>query len=244
MKLEICLDSVASALSAAAGGADRVELCANLLEGGTTPSAGMIAATRRAISIGLHVMIRPRGGDFLYSRDELAVMREDIAFAKSAGAHGVVFGCLRADGTIDEGATAELAKLARPMSVTFHRAFDVCLDAGAALETLTGLGIDRILTSGQAPNVLEGAPRIAELIRAAAGRVIILPGGGITEANLPRIMAETGANEFHMSLSRREDGPMRHRVSNIPMGGALFPNEHDRVATDTSAVARVRAKLR
>src|SRR2546425_4990959 len=172
--VEACVDSVESALAAARGGAHRIELCANLVEGGTTPSAGTLAVCRARLEIPIFVLIRPRGGDFLYSAAELAVMLEDVRRAKETGAHGIVTGVLRADGEIDQDRTGELIAAARPLRVTFHRAFDVCRDAGRALETLIALGVERVLTSGQAATAPEGAEAIAGLVRRAAGQ----PGDG------------------------------------------------------------------
>src|SRR5690348_7558857 len=163
MRVEICVDSAPGAVAAEHGGADRVELCDNLLEGGTTPSAGCIKVARRRLKIGLQVIIRPRGGDFLYSEDELEVMREDIRMAKDLGADGVVIGCLTPEGDIDRGRTEELIKLARPLNVTFHRAFDMCCDANQGLERLIALGVDRVLTSGQEASCIEGCELIAAL---------------------------------------------------------------------------------
>src|SRR5438445_9519302 len=147
--IAVCVDSVESAMAAEAGGAERVELCDNLMEGGTTPSAGAVAAARKKLEIKFHVIIRPRGGDFCYSDVEFEVMKRDVEFAKQLGADGIVIGILLPDGAIDVTRTRELIDIARPMSVTFHRAFDMTRDAFAALETLIDLGIDRILTSGQ-----------------------------------------------------------------------------------------------
>jgi copper homeostasis protein len=154
--LEICLESCEDAIAAQKGGAQRVELCDNLIEGGTTPSAGMIAMTREYRSIGLQVIIRPRGGDFCYSEIELDAMKYDIHHCKTLGVDGVVFGLLKSDGNIDYERTRELIEIARPMNVTFHRAFDMCKDPYQALEELIELGVDRILTSGQEPTVFEG----------------------------------------------------------------------------------------
>jgi copper homeostasis protein len=154
--LEICIDSVEAAMAAQQGGANRVELCADLLEGGTTPSAGTIHLARRSIDIDLNVIIRPRGGDFCYTPVEFEVMKLDIETAKAAGANGVVIGVLNEDGSVDADRTSELVTLARPMSVTFHRAFDMARDPYQALETLIDLGVDRVLTTGQESSVLEG----------------------------------------------------------------------------------------
>src|SRR5947208_9942123 len=193
--VEACVDSIESALAAARGGAHRLELCANLIEGGTTPSAGTLAVCRARLDIPIFVLIRPRGGDFLYSAAELAVMLEDIRRAKQAGVQGIVTGLLRADGEIDADRTGELIAAARPLHVTFHRAFDVCRDASRALETLVALGVERVLTSGQAATAPEGADRIARLVQQAAGRLAILPGGGAKAATAhtrPRPQALTG----------------------------------------------------
>ncbi|KAI8806590.1 copper homeostasis protein CutC, partial [Cladochytrium replicatum] len=191
--LEVCLDSVDSAVTAASHSADRVELCGNLVEGGTTPSAGAVRLARSLLprSTLVHVMIRPRGGDFAYTDIEFEVMKSDIAHAKEAGADGVVFGLLRPDGTIDVERTTELVRLANPMNVTFHRAFDVSSDPFKALEDITSIGgIERILTSGQEESVLEGLPLIKDLIRRAGNRIVILPGGGISPRNVERIVSK------------------------------------------------------
>jgi len=241
--VEVCLDSVESARAAEQGGAQRVELCDNLVEGGTTPSLGMIETTRAAIRIGLQVMIRPRGGDFLYSPDEYAVMKRDIVAAKAAGADGVVFGLLNADGAVDQARTAELIALARPLSVTFHRAFDMTQDAFAALETLIALGVDRVLTSGQEPSVLEGAPLIAELIKRAGARIIVMPGCGITLRNLPRILELCRPREVHVVGNQWRESKMRYRHANCFMGTELRSPEYGRAETDAAAIRQFRAML-
>ncbi|MEO1087359.1 MAG: copper homeostasis protein CutC, partial [Acidobacteriota bacterium] len=178
--VEVCLDSADSAVAAAEGGARRVELCDNLIEGGTTPSAGMIAATRRRVTIGLQVMIRPRGGDFLYSDAEVEAMLYDVGVAKDLGADGVVFGVLCADGTVDRDATARLIDAARPMSVTFHRAFDMTRDPFEALDALIELGVDRLLTSGQEATVADGVELLTALVERAGDRLVVMPGCGLT----------------------------------------------------------------
>ena len=239
--LEVCVESVEGAVAAQLGGADRVELCANLLEGGTTPSAGSIRLARRSLHIGLQVMIRPRGGDFCYSAAEFETMKLDIATAGEAGADGVVFGLLSEDGSVDDKRTRELAGLARPMSVTFHRAFDMSRDPYESLETLIGIGIDRILTSGQESNALEGLDLIAELVRKAGDRIIIMPGGGITERNFDRILRKSGAKEVHVAALTMVEGPMKYRNPRCYMGGELRPPEFDLLATD---VGRVRTFVR
>src|SRR2546430_5725791 len=220
--VEACVDSIESALAAARGGAHRIELCASLVEGGTTPSAGTLAVCRARLDIPIFVLIRPRGGDFLYSAAELAVMLEDIGRAKEAGAHGVVTGALRADGEIDADRTRELIAAARPLRVTFHRAFDVCRDAGRALETLIALGVDRVLTSGQAGTAPQGVETIARTVRQAAGRIAVLPGGGITVDNVADLVRGTGRTGGHppgpgaapseLTL-RAPAGPLRSRAA-------------------------------
>jgi copper homeostasis protein len=238
-KFEVCVDSIAGIRAAREADAERVELCANLLEGGTTPSLGTILVARKVADIKLHVMIRPRGGDFLYDEDEIATMEADIASAKSAGVDGVVFGVLTRDGRVDRETTERLIARARPVSVTFHRAFDMTPEPLIALETLIELGVDRILTSGQEPTAYEGAERIAELIKAAVDRVIILPGGGINARNVARIAAVTGASEIHFAARVPTTSAMRFRRGDVYMGGELRPPEYDRLDTSTAAVAAV-----
>lgn len=196
--LEICIDSVASAVAAQEGGAQRVELCGDLAAGGITPSAGTIEETRRRISIGLHVMIRPRGGDFCYSEEEFETMKKDIVAAKSLKADGVVFGILKADDSIDQERMQELVELARPMEVTCHRAIDVSRDLFESLESVAGLGVNRILTSGGAPTADEGRSLIRELVNRSNGRVTIMAGSGITSGNVLRILEETGVRDVHI----------------------------------------------
>jgi copper homeostasis protein len=235
--LEACVDSVEAAVAAQEGGAQRVELCANLLEGGTTPSAGTIQLARRRIRIGMNVIIRPRGGDFCYSRAEFEVMKLDIEVAKRAGADGVVIGILTEDGSVDKARSGELIQLARPMTVTFHRAFDVLRDPYAAMETLIELGVNRILTSGQDISVLEGLDLIADLVRKANQRIIIMPGGGITERNIKRIVELSGAQEFHVVGSAFVESRMTYRNTNCFMGGELRPPEYGLMTTDAGRIA-------
>jgi copper homeostasis protein len=237
--IEVCVDSVESAMAAERGGADRVELCDNLLEGGTTPSAGAIAIARERLGIKLHVIIRPRGGDFCYSDVEFAVMRHDVALAKQLGADGVVIGILTSNGDIDIERTRELIELARPLSVTFHRAFDMSRDPDRALEELIGLGVDRILTSGQEPSVIEGLDLIAELVRLAGDRVIIMPGGG-TERNIKKVVARSGVREVHVIGTTSVESPMRFRNQRVFMGGELRPPEYTHATTDPEKISALR----
>src|SRR5689334_2750303 len=231
IRFEICVDSIAGVRAAERAGAARVELCAGLIEGGITPSLGMIEAAARDARVGVQVMIRPRGGDFVYSPEELAVMERDIAAAKRAGATGIVLGLLTPDGDVDVEATRRLVGLARPLPVTFHRAIDMSRDAVAALDALIGLGIERVLTSGQEATALEGSALIAALNRRAAGRIIVMPGGGITPRTVARVLAETAASEVHFAALAELGSPMRHRNPAAFMGGALRPPEFSRLET-------------
>jgi copper homeostasis protein len=237
--IEACVDSVESGIAAEAGGANRVELCDSLIEGGTTPSAGMIAVTREHLRITLHVMIRPRGGDFLYSDAEYKVMKRDIRTAATLGADGVVFGLLRADGTIDEERTAGLVDAARPLAVTFHRAFDMTRDPYEALDVLMRLGVERVLTSGQQPTALEGAELIRDLRIRTGNRIIIMPGGGV-ERHLERIVRITEADEVHVAGMKNVSSGMSFRNPHVFMGGALFPAEYSRQVTDADMIRRMR----
>src|SRR6202012_5527714 len=223
MICEICVDSVAGVRAAKEAGAQRVELCADLLEGGITPSLGVIRQARTVTGIGLNVMIRPRGGDFLFNTDEFASMQADIETAKAEGANGVVIGLLTAAGEIDAARTRELISLARPLSVTFHRAFDVAAEPFSALETLIDLGVDRVLTSGQEASVLEGLPLIVELIKRAGDRIIVMPGGGITPRNFGRIVAAAKPKEVHFAALEAAPSGMRFRREHVFMGGELRP---------------------
>ncbi|ALJ00883.1 copper homeostasis protein CutC [Rufibacter tibetensis] len=226
IQMEVCVDSVQSAITAQKAGAQRVELCDNLVEGGTTPSAGMIQLCRQHLSISLHILIRPRRGDFLYTDLEFEVMKQDIMVAKQLGADGVVFGVLLADGNIDVVRTQELIELARPLSVTFHRAFDLTPDPHKALEDLLHLKVDRLLTSGQKATAAEGAALIKHLCERAGKNLIILPGGGINEQNIQFLLEKTGATEFHASARAFQESQMVYRKEYVPMGGTPLATEY------------------
>lgn len=237
--VEACVDSVDSAVAAQSGGADRVELCDNLYEGGTTPSAGTLAASRARLRIPLFAIIRPRGGDFLFSDAERDAMRHDVVTARDLGADGVVIGALRPDGTVDSDCTRELVEVAGPLSVTFHRALDVCRDPAEALETLIGLGVERVLTSGQAPTALEGAATIAALVRQAQGRIKIVVAGEIDEGNLVQVIAKTGAREVHVRGTSSLHSRMEHRNPGVSMGGSYTPDDYVRPVTDPERIRKI-----
>lgn len=206
--LEICVDAVDSALAAQHGGAQRIELCSNLLEGGVTPSAGLISTVRRKVSLHLQVMVRARGGDFCYSDDEFQTMKQDVLTAKSLHADGIVLGLLNPDATIDVPRTRELIELSKPLPVTFHRAFDVAANLHQALEDVVSTGAKRILTSGGQPSAKEGAQSLAQLVQASAGRITILAGGGINDTNVREIVEKSGVHEVHAGLRSIISGSM------------------------------------
>jgi copper homeostasis protein len=218
ISIEVCVESLAAALAAQRGGATRIELCSALLEGGVTPSAGLIELARAETSIGLHVMIRPRGGDFCYTDEEFETMRRDISVAKKMGADGVVLGILNTSGHVDVERTRELVELARPLNVTFHRAFDMSADFFRALEDVCSTGADRLLTSGGEATVEQGAPVIERLVKAARGRIAIMACGGITAHNAARIIQQTGVREIHVGLRRCSPSPMLYQNPRISMG--------------------------
>ena len=237
-RFEICANSVASCKAAQEGGADRVELCAGIPEGGTTPSYGMIATARKNITIGLNVIIRPRGGDFLYSEDEIQEMIEDIRMAKSLGADGLVFGCLRPDGSVDMEVMKRLMDEAGDTPVTFHRAFDHCSDPYQALEDIINCGCCRILTSGCRPTALEGAELLSELVKMAGDRIIIMPGCGVKEGNIAEIARLSGAREFHFSARESVESGMIFRNPQVAMG-----SEDDPYGTVQTTARRVAATI-
>jgi copper homeostasis protein len=242
--LEACVDSADGVAAAFSGGADRVELCANLAEGGTTPSLGTLIASGAAAQIPIMAMIRPRGGDFVYSQLELESMQHDIAAAKQSGARGVVLGVLRADGTVDAETTRALADFARPMQVTFHRAFDMTRDLDEALGVLMELGIDRVLTSGGEANVIEGLDRIAALVRIAGKRIAVMPGGGVREENVARVIETTGAREVHFTARSQRESAMNFRNPRVAMGSHAADGEYKIAFTDVERVRRFVAAVR
>lgn len=243
-QIEVCANSATSCVAAEQGGAVRVELCAGIPEGGTTPSYGEMVVARRAIDIRLNVIIRPRGGDFLYTDAELEAMLLDIETARAVGADGVVFGCLRSDGTLDLEKNRRLRLAAEGLSTTFHRAFDVCRDPFEALEEIVAMGFDRILTSGQQATAEQGVGLIAELVERAAGRIIVMPGSGVNEHNIVEIARRTRATEFHMSARHRVPGGMAYRNERVSMGGTVTIDEFSQQTTSAERVAASVAAFR
>ena len=253
--LEVCCGSLTSVMHAAEGGAYRVELCSGLDEGGLTPSIGLIQAALQVEGVKHHVLIRPRGGDFLYTEAEQDVIVDDIFAARRAGVDGVVVGALTADGDIDVEACERFTDAAKgeyvdfaegdldeayylpPVSVTFHRAFDLCRDPEKALETIIALGFDRILTSGQAATAEAGIPCLKRLVDQAGERIVIMPGCGVGVGNANRILAETGAKEIHASARASWPSQMRFRHPGVSMG---VPGS-DEYATKESSVELIQA---
>lgn len=225
MEIEVCAYSLDSCLTAQQAGISRIELCGGLAEGGTTPSAGLIQLVRQHLTIPLYVMIRPRGGDFLYSESELAVMKADIQLAKALGADGLVLGVLQADGTVDEARTHQLIELASPLPVTFHRAFDMTRDPLEALEAIIRAGAVRILTSGQQQTAESGLATLQQLAQAASGRIDIMAGAGVNAHNA-RLLAESGINALHLSGSQQQDSGMLFRQPAVSMASAV-PGEYE-----------------
>lgn len=238
-QFEVCANSVESCLAAQNGGANRVELCAGIPEGGTTPSYGDIIVAREVLTkTKLHVIIRPRGGDFLYSPIEQRIMLKDIDNARQLEADGVVFGCLTAEGDVDIPLMKQLMEVAQGMSVTFHRAFDVCRNPQKALEDIINLGCDRILTSGQMPTAEQGIPLLKELQQQAAGRITLLAGCGVNENNIAHIARETGIHEFHFSARENIKSGMVYHNKAVSMGGTVQIDEYTRSVTTVERVTQ------
>ena len=259
--IEVCVDSVPSALAAQRGGAARVELCSGLAEGGLTPSSGLISAVRDSISIALHVIIRPRGGDFLYEDHELDIMRRDIALCKQLGVDGVVLGILHPDGSVNIEQTREIVTLARPMSLAFHRAFDMTNNLSRALEDLVSAGVDRVLTSGGEQRCMDALDVLAQLVNqsrtaGASGteksaesrdenpldRIIVMAGGGIRSENAATIVSRTGAREIHVGMSTVFESAMKFRNPRVTFGKPLA-SEYQRSQVVEEAIRNLRRAL-
>jgi len=243
-KLEICVDSAISALNAQSAGADRIELCDNLGEGGTTPGYGMIISARNNLSIGIHVLIRPRGGDFLYSDTEYDIMRRDIELCGENGIDGIVTGILLPDGTIDVERTARLIEFSYPMTATFHRAFDMCADSVRGIEAVIATGASRLLTSGQQNKALDAVELIRQLVIQAGERLIVMPGGGIDETNAAQIITATKAKELHLTGRMEIDSEMIFRRQGISMGSLPGNPEFKRKIADPEKIKKIIESLK
>ena len=239
--IEICLDSVDSAENAQQGGATRVELCDNLMEGGTTPSQGMLAETCDRLDIDVMAMIRPRGGDFLYTEAEFAVMQRNVKMMHQHKVLGVVFGMLLPDGRIDRERTRRLIELARPFQVTFHRAFDMARDPYEALDDLLELGVDRILTSGQELTAMKGLGVIGELQRRAGDAAIIMPAVQVSAENAPHIIRTTGVREIHIgsNAAHRVASGMTWKNPRSSMGDDVDLSEYEVTYISAEKVAAI-----
>lgn len=237
--IEIATSDFITTRSAVQGGADRIELCANLAEGGTTPSAGMIRQCRESFDVLLYPIIRPRGGDFLYSEEEFQIMLHDVKLCRELSCDGVVIGMLLADGRIDLSRTARLVEAAYPLGVTFHRAFDRCLDPFEALEQLIEVGCERILTSGQKPAAPDGVELIGQLNKAADYRITIMPGSGVRVDNVRQLADQTGCTELHSSLRRKT----KSRMDFIHPGFASSEESYMNNSIDPEEVAQLKKAL-
>lgn len=235
--LEVCANSVQSAINAQIAGAKRIELCENLFIGGTTPSYGCIKTTREKVDIAINVLIRPRIGDFLYSDIEFEQIKNDILVAKQLGVNGIVCGILLANGEVDTERTAELVELSKPLTFTFHRAFDFTPDPNKALEDIIKTGATHILTSGQKNKAADSVDLLCELIKKAANRITIMPGSGINADTIKRIV-NTGANEFHMSGVKDVESKMAYRKENLTLNGNSLPDYINQIS-DVESIKKV-----
>lgn len=243
-KIEICVEGIDGLVAAQQAGADRVELCASLLEGGLTPSLGVVREALRIATVPFHVIVRPRGGDFLYSELEFSSMIEDIKVLRDMGVVGVVIGCLTPQGTIDEVRTKALVDAARPMKVTCHRAFDMTRDYRAALEALIRTGVDRVLTSGQRDTAVEGSDILKDTTTIADGRIIIMGCGALDASNIAQVRTATGVDEMHFAALKTIKSGMDFRNPHVGMGGTALEREYEITLTDVDAVRTTIAAAR
>ncbi len=239
INIEVCCYSIASAQAAFQAGADRIELCDNLFEGGTTPSTGTMKLVRNLVDTKLYTMIRPRGGDFLYTDLEMEAMLMDIEAAKAIQLDGIVLGVLKKNGTLDTERMKELIEAAKPLEITLHRAFDLTIDPFQALEDAIGLGVDRILTSGQKTNAFDGIPLIKSLVELAGDTLSIMPGSGINEGNVCDIISQTGAHEFHVSAKNSKASLMEFKPAEISLGDSRF-SEYSMEVADAQRITHYR----
>lgn len=237
MQIEVCCFSLSDCRAAQQAGANRIELCSGLSDGGLTPSAGLIQLVKQQISMPVWTMIRPRGGDFVYDESELAVMQADIEAMKQAGVDGLVLGCLNPNGTVDETLTRQLIQQASPLPVTFHRAFDLTRDPFEALEAIIRTGAVRILTSGQQPTAEAGADLLKALVKQASGRIEIMAGAGVNAQNA-HLLAQTGVDALHMSGQQKTPSPMQFRSPTVRMASAV-QGQYDRIGTSEEKIKGV-----
>jgi copper homeostasis protein len=242
--VEICVESVDDLVVAQQAGADCAELCTGLLEGGLTPSLGTVRTALAVATIPFHVMIRPRRGDFLYSELEFKSMLADVKAMKDLGVAGIVTGCLRADGTIDEARTKALVQAARPMKVTCHRAFDMTRDVAEAIEALVRCGVDRVLTSGQGNSALEGLATLVKTVESARGRIRIMACGGLEPDNIAEVYLRSRVEELHFAAPRQKESGMRYRNTGVMMGEEAAEAEFMVTVTDSATVKATIAALR
>lgn len=234
--IEVCVENADGLVAAQRAGADRVELCAALIEGGLTPSSGMVEEAIRLARVPFNVIVRPRGGDFFYSQVEFAAMMADVAALRRLGVNGVVIGCLTPDGAIDEVRMKALVDAARPLSVSCHRAFDMTRDIGEAVEALVRCGVNRVLTSGQRDTALEGLRTLRATVELARGRLIVMACGGLDAGNIARVRDVTGAPELHFAALRTVPSGMRHHNLRVGMGGTAPEREYTCTVTDEDEV--------
>ena len=244
-KIEICVEGTDGLIAAQNAGADRVELCASLIEGGLTPSLGVVREALRVATIPFHVIIRPRGGDFLYSDVEFNSMVEDTKALRDMDTiAGVVIGCLTADGRIDEARTTALVQAARPMAVTCHRAFDMTADYRDAIEALVRCGVDRVLTSGQRDTAIEGSAILKDSVAIAGGRIVIMGCGELNAGNIAQVRRDTGVDEMHFAALTTLKSTMTFRNPHVGMGGTAIEREYEVTVTDEAAVRATIAAAR
>lgn len=240
--LEVCVDTAEGAIAAERGGATRIELCGNLIIGGTTPSVSLLDIVKEHVNIPIHTIIRPRFGDFCYTDLEFEEIKRQVVSMKNHGADGVVIGILKPDGSLDKEKMKLLVDLAKPMNVVLHRAFDVCRDPFEALEVAKSLGLQAILTSGQKETALEGAELIAELIKKANGEIDIMPGGGIDTDNILAVLEKTHATSYHMAGRSDKESPMTYRKEGVSMGLPIL-SEYALFATDETKIREAKRIL-
>lgn len=242
-KIEICVDSVESCINAEKGGADRLELCGNMFEGGTSASFGVLQLAREMVSKPIYAMVRPRGGDFCYNDIEFEIMKREIKLMKELKIDGIVFGILTKEGKVDKERCSKLLDLWGTNKATFHRAIDVSSNLNEACEDIISLGFERILTSGGEANVMSGIIKLKELVEKYNDKIIIMPGSGINERNIEYINDTIKANEYHMTANKTVESVMQYRNENVFMGASLRPPEFSVKYTDENKVKNIKSKI-